>query len=236
MRRAILLWAVACLGLGLGRATADEITLPDGPGRDLVYARCQTCHDLGYLKESSGIPASAWKDILVTMYGFGLRIPDAEKAQIATYLGTYLGPNPPPAAPAVSTADAAPSLEGGKLFEQNCSACHQKTGKGVPASFPPLAGNSDLFLDRLYPVHVVLHGLTGKIAVGGKTFNGTMPSFAHLDDARLAAILNYVRGAWGNTANAPAGMSPLAAADVKGLREQKQTPKEVHGLRASLLK
>jgi mono/diheme cytochrome c family protein len=227
---------VVCLGLSLGQAAADEISLPDGPGRDLVYARCRTCHDLGYLHESAGIPASAWKDILVTMYGFGLRIPDDEKAKIATYLGTYLGPNPPPAAPAVEAASAAPAANGKQLFNDNCSACHQGSGKGVPGSFPPLAGNTDVFLDRLYPVHVVLHGLKGKITVEGKSFNSEMPSFGHLDDAEIAAILDYVRGAWGNAANRPAGMADLTVADVKGLRGAEQSPEEVHALRGALLK
>lgn len=39
MRPLTLRMAGLCLGLTLGPAMADQITLPDGPGRDGVYAR-----------------------------------------------------------------------------------------------------------------------------------------------------------------------------------------------------
>lgn len=170
------------------------------------------------------------------MYGFGLRIPDDEKTKIATYLGTCLGPNPapPPKAKAVAEAPVTENVQ--TLFGTSCSACHQKTGKGVPGAFPPLAGNRDLFLDRLFPVHVVLHGLQGPVTVEGKKVNGTMPNFAHMKDGEIAAILNYVRGAWGNDKGAPKDMAPLAAADVTRLRSESQSAKDVHALRESLKK
>lgn len=229
-----ILGAVLALGLGLfaGHRAQADITLPDGPGRDLVYARCQTCHDLQYVVESEGLPKAAWSDLLVTMYGYGLRIPDDEKTKIAAYLSTYLGPNPPKAAAPVP-ADA-PAADGAKVFAANCTACHRAQGEGLKGAFPPLSGNPDLFLDRLFPAHVLLHGMTGPITVKGARFNGAMPSFAHLKDAEIAAVVAYMRGAWDNAGARPAGMAPLTAADVSQLRDETLTAKAVHKLRAKL--
>lgn len=228
----------ACLALaGATAAYADGITLPEGPGRDLVYARCRTCHDLQYVVESKGMPKSSWEDIVVTMYDFGLRIPDAEKKKIAAYLGTYMGPNPPPppAQPASTDNTHASRLDGQALFNDNCSACHQSDGEGVEGSFPPLAGNTDIFADRLFPIRVVLHGLQGKITVKGAEFDGAMPEFSHLDDGEIAAIINHVRTAWGNADLKPKDMAPLTAEDVKALRGEDMSDTDVHALRAKLL-
>lgn len=217
-----------------GTVAAAEIELPPGPNRDLVYGTCRTCHDLQYLKESAGIPKSAWNDLLDSMKQYGLRIPPDRRTKILDYLGTYLGPNPPPAT-TVAKADTAP-VDGKSLFNEQCSSCHQPSGTGLPGTFPPLAGNHDLMLDRLFPAYVVLNGLQGKISVEGTDYNAQMPSFAHLSDAQIAAVIEYVRGAWGNDTLRPANMAPLDAAAVAQARTTAKTPAEVHALRASLKK
>ena len=63
-----------------------------------------------------------------------------------------------------------PTLDSHQLGEQkfliNCSACHQPTGLGLPAIFPPLAG-SDFIKNnpREIVVSSILKGITGKIIV-----------------------------------------------------------------------
>jgi len=112
--------------------------------------------------------------------------------------------------------------DGRAIFNQQCIACHQPDGKGVPGSFPPLAGNPDLFLARDFPARVVLFGMSGKIAVKGKTIDGAMPPLGDvLKDDEIAAVVNYVRGAFANNKLAPKGMQPLDAATVAGLRTLK---------------
>ncbi|MGA9657971.1 MAG: cytochrome c [Asticcacaulis sp.] len=87
-------------------------------------------------------------------------------------------------------AQAAP--DGHKLFVENCSACHQVTGKGIPGAFPALAGDKFVLTPKDdVLIRTVLKGRAG------------MPAFAdNLDDNTLAAILTYVRSAWGNKAPA----------------------------------
>ena len=112
---------------------------------------------------------------------------------------------------ACDPARAAPPVEtsGASLFAQNCSACHQLTGKGVPGAFPALAG--DTFLQGP-PEPVVRLLLNGR---------GGMPSFrADLDDDQIAAVLTYVRASWGNHAQM---VGRAAVAKVRGTPTQDHT-------------
>jgi mono/diheme cytochrome c family protein len=93
--------------------------------------------------------------------------------------------------------------DGQALFNDNCAACHQRTGLGVKGAFPALAG------DKLVqgPPDV----LTATVLVG----RGGMPAFkSDLSDADLAAVLTYVRSAWGNKGSA------LKPGDVAAIRDK----------------
>ena len=115
--------------------------------------------------------------------------------------------------------------DGRAVFNAQCTPCHQPDAKGVPGQFPPLAGNADIFLARDFPARVVLFGLSGNITVKGQMIDGAMPPLgAVLKDEEIAAVVNYVRGGFGNAALAPKGpktMAPLDAATVAGLRTMK---------------
>ena len=213
--------------------SAAELTLPDGPGRALVYGQCRTCHDLQYLIESAGIPRDSWNDLLDSMKQYGLRIDADQRAQILDYLGTYLGPNPPPAATASAEKPQA-AADGAAIFRDQCAACHQPDGHGLPGQFPPLASNPDLFLSRDYPARVVLAGLSGKIQVEGQSFDSVMPSFGVLGDGDIAAVVNFIRQAWSNDALRPKTLAPLDGGAVATLRVKAETPQQVHAARAQL--
>ena len=217
-----------------GAGAAGPSQLPPGPGRDLVYATCQTCHGLEMLSESAGIGRDEWNSVLSSMQQYGLQVTSANREKILDYLATYLGPHPPPSSPA-RAATAEPKAANGKaLFEAQCATCHQANGQGVAEYYPPLAGNRDLFLARVFPVYVLLNGLAGEIMVEGKTYNGQMPSFSYLSDTDVTALVNYVRGAWNNPALQPESMTPIDAATVARARAKPMPPAAVHAYRASL--
>jgi mono/diheme cytochrome c family protein len=115
--------------------------------------------------------------------------------------------------------------DGRAVFNAQCIVCHQADAKGVPGNFPPLAGNRDLFLARDFPARVVLFGMSGKIKVLGQQIDGTMPPLGDvLTDGEIAAVVNFVRGNFGNAALASkskSDMSLLDAATVAALRHQK---------------
>ena len=95
------------------------------------------------------------------------------------------------------------TVAGDKLFAQNCAACHQPDGKGIPGAFPPLAGSSWVTASPDVIGRILLYGVNGPIKVSGKDFNGQMPNFgARMDDEQIAAIASYVRTAWGNQSEA----------------------------------
>lgn len=143
--------------------------------------------------------------------------------------------NPPSRVMETASVPSPGKMDGAAIYGDQCESCHQDKGQGVPVYFPPLAGNRDLFLSADFPARVVLFGMKGKIDVDGRSFDGDMPPLNVLSDAQIAAVLTYVRGAWGNARLAPADMPPVDAAAVAKLRELKDiTPGQVHATRAKL--
>ncbi len=100
------------------------------------------------------------------------------------------------AAPAARTP-AQRAEFGSRVYAQNCQACHQADGRGLPGAFPPLARSDFLNADAQRAIGVVLNGLTGPVTVNGTRFNGVMPALA-LSDEDVANVLTYVYGQWGN--------------------------------------
>ena len=97
-------------------------------------------------------------------------------------------------------ARAAPP-DGATIFKQNCAACHQAQGQGVPGAFPALAGDAFVLGDPKAVAHVLLNG------------RGGMPNFREdLNNEQIAAVLSYVRASWGNHAP-PLSTATVAAAD-----------------------
>lgn len=88
--------------------------------------------------------------------------------------------------------------DGQQVFNANCVACHQATGKGLPGLFPPLDGSEWVNGDTRILANIVLHGVTGEIVVAGQTYKGAMPAFGQLGDAELAAVLSHIRSSWSN--------------------------------------
>lgn len=102
--------------------------------------------------------------------------------------------------------------DGKTVFQKNCAACHQATGKGIPGAFPALAGSAFVQGPVAEPATVLLKG------------RGGMPDFStSLSDADLAAVLAYVRTSWGNKGDAPDEQQ------IAALRAQLQAPKFAAG-------
>jgi len=128
--------------------------------------------------------------------------------------------------------DAATTADGAAIFANTCAACHQPEGQGVPGAFPPLAGHvGDLYAAEggpRYVASVVLFGLEGPITVDGETYNGVMPSFFRFSDAEIAAVIDHVMTAWGDSDSLPEKYVPPTAADVKSARNAALSPQLVH--------
>jgi len=133
-------------------------------------------------------------------------------------------------------SDRALFVKGKEIYEREgyCITCHQPDGKGLdPSGFPPLAGTDWVLGDEERLIKLTLHGLMGPIEVLGKTYPGQVPMTPFgglLNDEEVAAVLTYVRNAFGNKA---AVVSPekvkavrVATADKKGF----YSPAELLGM------
>ena len=102
----------------------------------------------------------------------------------------------------------------GKRLFSNCMSCHQANGRGLPPVYPPLRASEIVLGDPSTLVKILLYGLEGKIEVDGQSYNQVMPAAPVKSDDEIAAVLSYVRSAWGNNAG------PVDAALVAKIREE----------------
>jgi uncharacterized protein len=127
------------------------------------------------------------------------------------------------------TPPAEQLTRGEAVYARTCAACHQSTGTGVDAAFPPLDGSKTATGDPAIPIRIVLHGLTGPVEVPGKpAVNSLMPPVAGLNDAEIADVLSYVRHSWSNDA------APVPTDDVTKVRtatKDRQAPWTMKELR-----
>lgn len=78
---------------------------------------------------------------------------------------------------------------GETVYAQNCAACHQPTGKGLPPAFPALDGSKIANGPVDAHLSIVLNGKPGT----------SMQAFGkQLSDTDIAAVVTYERNAWGN--------------------------------------
>ncbi|WP_107875806.1 cytochrome c [Pseudoduganella sp. UC29_71] len=118
------------------------------------------------------------------------------------------------AAASIAAVLAAPPAraDGKALFQKNCAACHQASGKGIPGAFPALAGNP------------LVQGPAPEVATVLLQGRGGMPDFsASLSDDEIAAVLSFARSTWGNQA------PPLKGEEVSTLRSRLGVPPYANG-------
>jgi len=116
----------------------------------------------------------------------------------------------------VPAPHAAVMERGRAVYASRCAQCHGDAGQGRDGHFPALAGNRAVNLHN--PANLVRMVLEGGYAPAttGNPWPAGMPPFNQvLGDEDIAAVLSYVRNAWGNRAAA------LGAIDVYRVRERR---------------
>jgi len=99
---------------------------------------------------------------------------------------------------------AALTERGAKVYQDNCVACHQPTGMGMPPAFPALSGSKVVNGPKASQIALVLNGKQGT----------AMAPFARLSDVELAAVITYTRNSWANKSG-----EAVLPADIKAARK-----------------
>lgn len=104
------------------------------------------------------------------------------------------------------------SLNGEQIYEHICQGCHMPGGQGAvgAGAYPKLAANKN-FVSWRFVALTVLDGRNGMPPFGFPTGRGMDSGPAHLSDAQIADVVNYVRSHFGNGYRAEVTAEQIAA-------------------------
>ncbi|MGY6258077.1 c-type cytochrome [Paraburkholderia caledonica] len=102
---------------------------------------------------------------------------------------------------------------GSRIYDAQCASCHGRNGRGKLPEFPPLADNQSIQMtSAVNPIRMVLNGGYPPGTAKNPAPYG-MPPFAHaLSDYEVAAVVTFIRTAWGNRG------TPVSAKEANELR------------------
>jgi mono/diheme cytochrome c family protein/glucose/arabinose dehydrogenase len=113
---------------------------------------------------------------------------------------------------------------GEQVYKQVCSTCHQPDGRGQEGVAPTLVGSRWALGQEKDAARIVLDGKEGE--------TGLMPPHENkLSDKEIAAVLTYIRNAWGNEASP---ISPSLAEEVRNATAPRDRPWTEEELRVIL--
>jgi mono/diheme cytochrome c family protein len=140
---------------------------------------------------------------------------DEDAQAMAVYLKALpqRGGEPPPTKEA-RLVEPAVMERGRGIYAKQCAICHGDEGKGRAPAYPPLAGNPSITMSSpVNPIRMVLNGGYPPGTRKNLRPHG-MPPFSHiLDDDDVAAVITYIRVAWGNNG------TPVAPPQANELRK-----------------
>jgi glucose/arabinose dehydrogenase/mono/diheme cytochrome c family protein len=136
----------------------------------------------------------------------------------------------------MSKAEAELYSSGERTFTKVCATCHGATGDGITNVAPPLVGSQWVSNnDKSVPIRILLDGMHGPVDVAGKQYappqySGTMPGLRNnieMNNGTIAAVLTYVRNAWGNKSAAVTVQDVAAVRKETAQRQQPYTASEL---------
>ncbi len=124
---------------------------------------------------------------------------EADLQAMALYLRSL--PLQGKSAPSTARPSTAVLAQGQKIYEKQCAECHGEQGQGRRGAFPALKDNRAVALaDPTNLVHLVLQGGYLPATAGNPRPYGMPPFVQSLQDEEIAAVLSYIRNAWGHAA------------------------------------
>jgi mono/diheme cytochrome c family protein len=139
---------------------------------------------------------------------------DEDTKAMALYLKSISEPAPKPPVSALPGPESSLLISLGKtVYDAHCASCHGVQGEGKPPHWPPLANNQSIEMESaVNPVRMVLNGGYPPGTKGNPRPYGMPPFAGLLSDNEVAAVVSYIRTAWGNRG------TPVSARDANELR------------------
>jgi len=174
------------LGAGLGRWSTAEL--------------------VEFLKTGHNREGTAFGSMVFVVRDSTPYLSDADLEAIAAYLKSLPPSNPSEARYAYDDATVKALHSGGisgngeLVYLGRCASCHGDDGRGKAPDVPPLAGNPTVLdADPASLVNIVLNGASPSATVEGTRDPQRMPEFrTQLSDERIAEVVSFIRGSWGN--------------------------------------
>jgi mono/diheme cytochrome c family protein len=126
---------------------------------------------------------------------------EVDTRAMAVYLKSLGDHAIPDTSPPSTTAQESSLLLrlGMTIYTDKCSSCHGTQGLGKPPHYPPLAGNQSIQMaSAVNPIRMVLNGGYPPGTAGNPMPHGMPPFAQNLSDDEVAAVVTYIRVAWGN--------------------------------------
>ena len=163
-----------------------------------------------YLKTGSNGKTAAAGAMAEVIANSTQHLSDADLYAIASYLKDIPAPK---STTDNSEFDKDTRTLGSAVYVDNCAGCHMDGGQGQPHVFPQLKGSSAVQAAKPQTMIRVVLGGAGVPVTQSKPTGLKMPAFNEkLDDAQVAAVVSYIRNAWGNHGTA------VSASDVADMR------------------
>jgi mono/diheme cytochrome c family protein len=139
---------------------------------------------------------------------------DEDSKAMAVYLKGIAGPQPPAPSSALPSSESSLLVSLGKtVYDARCASCHGVQGEGKPPHWPPLANNQSIEMESaVNPIRMVLNGGYPPGTAGNPKPYGMPPFAGLLSDNEVAAVVSYIRTAWGNRG------APVSAREANELR------------------
>jgi len=130
---------------------------------------------------------------------------DADVRAMAIYLKSLAEGSPlAPETTSIPAPESSLLLHFGQtVYDARCASCHGADGRGKPPEYPPLAANPSIQMaSAVNPIRMVLNGGFPPGTAGNPRPFGMPPFAQSLSDDEVAAVVTYIRAAWGNRGTA----------------------------------
>jgi len=115
------MWLMTTIAVAtMAYATAQDIQLPDGPGKQILEDACTACHSLGGVVKLH-LDKDGWEGLIASMVSNGAQIDQKDLPVLVDYLVKNFGPA---GAKADGAQASGPDAAAKTLLETACTACH----------------------------------------------------------------------------------------------------------------